>query len=112
MLEPDKKFLRTLVERLKGGGCVLLMGPGVAVDTSLPDHPPIRSLLARRLAADPLLQSKCPPEMKDNLRYVAQLYYETKRDLEDLAIITADFYHGYHGLKNITPPCHRALAEL
>jgi hypothetical protein len=85
------------------------MGPGVAVDTSLPDHPPIRSLLARRLAADPSLQGKCPPEMEGNLRYVAQLHYETKRDLEDLAIITADFYDG---LKSVTTPCHRDLAEL
>jgi TIR domain/SIR2-like domain len=109
MLEPDKKFLRPLVERIKGGGCVLLKGPGVAVDTSHPDRPPITSLLARRLVADPSLQGRCPPEMEGNLRYVAQLHYESNRNLEDLAIITADFYEG---LKNTTTPFHRHLAEL
>ena len=85
------------------------MGPGVAVDTSRPDRPPITSLLARRLAADPSLHGKCPPEMEGNLRYVAQLYYEDKRDLEDLTIVTADFYQS---LKNTTTPFHRNLAQL
>ena len=109
MAEPDKKFLRPLVERIKGGGCVLLIGPGVAVDTSQPDRPTMTSLLARRLAADPSLQGRCPPEMESNLRYVAELHYESNRNLEDLAIITADFYQG---LKNTTTPFHRHLAEL
>lgn len=109
MAEPDKNFLRPLVERIKGGGCVLLIGPGVAVDTSQPDRPPMTSLLARHLAADPSLQGRCPPEMASNLRYVAQLHYESNRNLEDLAIIAADFYQG---LKNTTTPFHRHLAEL
>jgi hypothetical protein len=107
--EADKKFLRALVERIKVGRCVLLMGPRVAVDVSHPDRPPITSLLARRLAADPSLEGKCPPEMEGNLRYVAQLHYECKRDREDLAIGTADFYQN---LKGTTTPFHRNLAQL
>jgi hypothetical protein len=79
-------------------------GTRVAVDTSHPDRPTIASLLARRLAADPSLQGRCPPEMEGNLRSVAQLHYESNRNLEDLAIITADFYEG---LKNTTTPFHR-----
>jgi TIR domain/SIR2-like domain len=109
MPELDKRFLRPLVERIRGGACVLLVGPGVAVDTSLPERPLITSLLARRLASDASLQGRCPTEMEANLRYVAQLHYESNRNLEDLAIITADFYEG---LKNTTTSFHRDMAEL
>ena len=95
--DADSKFIRALVERIRAGGCVLLMGPGVAVDASRPDRSPVTTLLARRLSSDPALQGRCPSEMDGNLGYVAQLYYEVKRDLEDLAIATADFYQGLKG---------------
>src|SRR5262245_53465230 len=105
----DSKFIRALVERIRAGTCVLLMGPGVAVDMSRPDRSPMTTLLARRLATDPDLKGRCPPEMAENLRYVSQLHYETKHDLEDLAILTADFYQG---LKGTTTAFHRNLAQL
>ncbi len=107
--DADSKFLRTLVERIKAGGCVLLMGPGVAVDASVPERTLLTTVLARRLASDPALQNRCPAEMAGNLRYVAQLHYEVKRDLEDLAIVIADFYQG---LKGTTTAFHRNLAQL
>ena len=47
--------------------------------------------------------------MANNFGYVAQLHYESNRNLEGLAIITRDFYEG---LKNTTTPFHRHLAEL
>ena len=109
MLDIDKKFLRVLIERIKAGNCVVLVGPGVAIDASRPGHPTIRSLLARRLAADPSLQGRCPQEMADNLHFVAQLHYEYKRDREELAIATADFYQS---LKGTTTSFHRHLAQL
>jgi len=105
----DAKFLRALVERIRAGRCVLLMGPGVAVDGSGPDRTPITSLLARRLASDPAIQPRCSPDMEGNLRYVAQLHYEIKRDLEDLALVIADFYQA---LKGTTTDFHRNLAQL
>jgi hypothetical protein len=107
--DADGKFFRGLVERIRAGGCVLLMGPGVAVDASSPERLPVTTLLARRLAEDPELQARCSPEMAGNLRYVAQLHYEVKRDLEDLAIVISDFYQG---LKGTTTAFHRNLAQL
>ncbi len=107
--ETDKKFLRVLVERIKAGSCVLLLGPGVAVDPSSKDHTPLTIKLARKLAADPVLRGRYPPEMEDRLRYISQLYYEKKRDLEDLAIVTADFYRDF---ADLTTDFHRNLAAL
>jgi hypothetical protein len=105
----DPKFLRALVERIRAGRCVLLIGPGVAVDVSGTERIPIATLLARRLASDPVIQPRCSPDMEGNLRYVAQLHYEVKRDLEDLALVIADFYQG---LKGKTTEFHRNLAQL
>jgi len=109
LADAESKFIRVLVERIKGGGCVLLMGPGVAVDLSVPNRTPITTLLARQLSSEPALQNRCPPGMECDLRYVAQLHYEVQHELEDFAIATADFYKG---LKGTTTPFHRNLAEL
>jgi len=107
--EADGKFFRALVERIRAGRCVLLLGPDVAVDVSGLERTPVTTRLARRLAAEPALQPRCSPDMAGHLRYVAQLYYEVTRDLEELAIVTADFYQS---LRGTTTAFHRNLAQL
>ena len=104
--DADRQFIRALVERIRAGRCVLLMGPGVAVNA---EREPLTALLARRLAAAPELQGKCPAEMVDDLRYVAQAHYEAKQNLEELALETKDFYSAFQGT---TTQFHRNLAEL
>ena len=107
--DADRKFIRALADRVRGGNCVLLLGPGVAVDPRSADSPLLSTLLAHHLASDPDLQGRCPPEMQGNLRYVAQQYFQAKRSLEELHIETCDFYRNYEGL---TTDCHRHLADL
>lgn len=107
--DADRKFIRALADRVRGGNCVLLLGPGVAVDPRAADRPLLGTLLAQLLAGDPDMQGRCPPEMQGNLRHVAQLYFQAKRSLEDMHIETSDFYRSFEGL---TTDCHRDLAEL
>ena len=107
--DADRKFIRALADRVRGGNCVLLLGPGVALDPRSAEGPLLGTLLARQLAADPDLQSRCPPEMQGNLRYVAQQYFQAKRSLEEMHIETCDFYRNFEGL---TTDCHRHLADL
>ena len=77
--DADRKFIRALADRVRGGNCVLLLGPGVAVDPRAADRPLLGTLLAQLLAGDPEVQGRCPPEMQGNLRHVAQLYFQAKR---------------------------------
>lgn len=107
--DADRKFIRALADRVRGGNCVLLLGPGVAVDPRATERPLLGALLAQQLGRDPDMQGRCPPEMQGNLRYVAQQYFQAKRSLEEMHIETCDFYRDYEGL---TTDCHRQLAEL
>jgi hypothetical protein len=116
LADPDSRYIHKLAERIRrgddktGGGCVLLLGPGVAVDPSDAQRTSVTALLARRLAADPQVQSRCTPEMENNLRHVAQLYYQVHdQDKDDLALVVKDFYAGF---QDATTAFHRNLAQL
>lgn len=116
LADPDSRYIHKLVERIRrgddktGGGCVLLLGPGVAVDPGDAQRTCVTTRLARRLASDPLVQPRCTRGMEDNLRNVAQLYYQAHdQDKDDLALVVKDFYAEF---QNKTTAFHRNLAQL
>jgi hypothetical protein len=89
-----------------GGGCILLLGPGAAIHPTDPKHPSLTTSLARQLADD--LKISQTFNMRDNLRYVAQVYtHERTRDR--LALSVRHFYEGFRGK---TTSFHRNLAHL
>ena len=106
--DPEARFLRALLERIRKGACVLLMGPGVAV---VDDDPatPLTVRLSRELAQDPELNGDPRLGDRSNLRHVAQLYYQVKRDRDELRLAAEDFYSRF---SETTTEFHRSLASL
>jgi hypothetical protein len=97
---------RRLVETVRRGNCVLVLGSDVALDPDDTTGLPLSSRLAEQLAAD-LGQ---PPSDPHDLPLVAQTYLrEPDRDRYDLEIDTRDFYARYLGQ---TTAVHRHLAAL
>ncbi len=106
-VDPEARFLRALLERIRKGTCVLLMGPGVAI---APDEStPLTARLARELAQDPQISEDPRLGDRNNLRHVAQLYYQVKRDRDELRLAAEDFYSRFDG---VTTEFHRSIASL
>lgn len=106
--DPDARFLRALLERIRKGTCALLMGPGVAI---APDDSatPLTIRLSRELAQDPELSAHPRLGDRGNLRHVAQLYYQLKRDRDELRLAAEDFYSRF---ADTTTEFHRNIASL
>jgi hypothetical protein len=104
----DELLIRELVTSIKKTDCVLLLGPGVAVDPA-GDHVPLNTLLAQQLAADPKVQRQCSSKMRANLRLVALLDYEIYRSRPRLEVATREFFGRFKGQ---TTDFHRHLAAL
>lgn len=98
-----------LVERIRRGTCVLVLGPGVVVDPQDPEGLPLTRKLSRKLAQDPDLARHGAQLNQDNLREVAELFYQSRRDRDELHLAVADFYRPY---EELTTDFHRALADL
>ena len=106
MAKLGEREWRRLVETVRRGNCVLVLGSDVALDPDEPGGLPLSSRLAERLAAA-LGQSPSDPH---DLPLVAQTYlHEPDRDRYDLEIDVQDFYARYAGR---TTAFHRHLAEL
>ena len=71
MDELHEKEWRRLVETIRRGNCVLVLGPDVAIEPGGSDLTPLTSLLARHLV-EPLSLSK-PAGSSDDLAFAAQL---------------------------------------
>ena len=97
---------RRLVETIRRGSCVLVLGSDIACDPDQSASLPLSSLFAEQLALK-LEHSVCDPH---DLPLVASAYlYGSKSDRLDLEIEAQDFYAKFEGK---TTDAHRALAEL
>ncbi|HYI12345.1 MAG TPA: toll/interleukin-1 receptor domain-containing protein [Thermoanaerobaculia bacterium] len=99
----EVRELRGLVERIKRGDCVLVLGPRLAFKADDPERRPLDEMLAAELlesigAAGPA-----------SLRRAADLYYRETRDREVLEITVRDFYERE---ASATTTFHRDLAAL
>lgn len=100
--------LRNLVERIKRGNCVLVLGPRVAVRANDPSRRPLDELLASELLARIDSLEKEHPPSPITLRRAADRYMkiETRVSLE---LDVKDFYAREVGT---TTDFHRDLAKL
>ena len=97
---------RRLVETVRRGNCVLVLGSDVAFDADDPHPLPLSARLAERLA-DALPQAPADPR---DLPLVAQAYLQQPdQDRYDLELDAQDFYRAHAGR---TTPFHRDLAAL
>jgi hypothetical protein len=107
--EDELRELRGLVERIKRGDCVLVLGPRVAIRPNDPDRRPLDDLLACEI----LERIEAPPGgvaiSSGNLRRAADLYERQYRDPDALRDIAKDFYARD---ASSTTDFHRDLAEL
>ena len=107
--EGERRELRGLIERIKRGDCVLVLGPRVSIRADDPDRRPLDELLAAELHAtvdpDPPDAGTAPV----SLRRAAEQYYRARQDREDLELAVQEFYQRE---SVSTTDFHRDLAHL
>lgn len=103
----ESRELRSLVERIKRGDCVLVLGPRAAIRPDDPEHRPLDDVLAGDLVAS--LDPPASEQQVSSLRAAADLYYRVRQDREELELAVRDFY-AEHG--DATTEFHRDLARL
>lgn len=104
----ELRELRALVERIKRGDCVLVLGPRVAIRAGDPERMPLDELLALELL-DSLGPDAPQTSQPPTLRRAADLYYRVRKDREDLELTVQDFYLREAAA---TTDFHRDLAHL
>src|SRR5262249_25157095 len=107
--DSERRELRGLVERVKRGDCVLVLGPRLAVRDSDPARCPLDELLACDLLASLRTRGNVVPSVPISLRRAADLYYRLGQDREDLELTVQDFYTRE---AETTTAFHRDLARL
>lgn len=107
--EAEARELRGLVERIKRGDCVLVLGPRVAIRAGDPERTPLDELLAQKLIAASGAEEQEAVQAGTSLRRAADLHYRLIKDREDLELTVQDFYREQAGP---TTDFHRDLAEL
>jgi hypothetical protein len=90
--DAERRELRGLVERIRRGDCVLVLGPRLAVRAGDPDRRPLDELLAYDLLASLSEQGKLASQSPVSLRRAADLHYRERQDREDLELAVQDFY--------------------
>jgi hypothetical protein len=109
--EAERRELRGLVERIKRGDCVLVLGPRLAIRADDPDRKPLDELLAQELVAS--LPASGPEGAASqgavSLRRAADLHYRLMQDREDLELTVQEFYAR---VGDATTDFHRDLAQL
>ena len=101
--------IRNLVERIKRGNCVLVLGPRVAVRANDPSRSPLDELLASELLKKLDLLENEASRSPITLRRAADLYMDKINDRVSLEIDVRDFYAREAGT---TTDFHRDLAKL
>lgn len=107
--DAERRELRPLVERIKRGDCVLVLGPRVAIRANDPQRRPLDELLAEELLAGLGTEQSESALSRTNLRRAADLYYRLRQDREDLELAVQEFY-AREGAA--TTDFHRNLAQL
>ena len=107
--DTERRELRILVEDIKSkAGCVLVLGPSVAIRANDPDRRPLDELLARELYGSLDKQASEAPFLPPILRRAADLYYR-HQGRTDLEVTAQDFYARE---ASSTTDFHRDLARL
>jgi hypothetical protein len=101
-----------LASRIKGGNCVLVLGPGASTISSGDQEVPAHVAFARQLAVD--IGKQLSKEQRrdlntDDLRHVSQIWQEIKRNSALLQLMCERFYKQYSGE---TTEFHRNIAAL
>jgi SIR2-like domain/TIR domain len=105
--EKERHELRILVEQIKSdSGCVLVLGPRIAVRANDPTRRPLSDILSAQLYAN---LNDPGDEIQYNLRHVADLYYRYHQNRVRLELEVQDFYR--HEM-DVTTDLHRQLARL
>ena len=107
--ETERRELRGLVERIRRGDCVLVLGPRIAVRAADPDRRPLDEVLACELLANLGVQDALSSQGLPSLRRAADFHYRLRQDREDLELTVQDFY-AREG--ESTTDFHRDLAQL
>ncbi|HYK02705.1 MAG TPA: toll/interleukin-1 receptor domain-containing protein [Thermoanaerobaculia bacterium] len=91
--ERELRELKALVERIKRGDCVLVLGPSVTVRPGDPDRTPLDELLARTLveSLDDVSETEAAFAVT-SLRRASELYYRKINDRDQLELAVNDFY--------------------
>lgn len=109
MESAEQRELRILVQRIKGGNCVLVLGPRVSVRPDDPDRAPLEELLAAEILASAGASTVEMAVSSTNLRRAADLHYRLRQDVDELQLLVKDFYEREAAT---TTDFHRDLAEL
>ncbi len=104
----EQRHLRTLARRIHEGNCVLLLGPGASTDRNGAPEIPLHQRLAKELASSLSREQKKDLNPED-LRHVAQVWFEKNKNLTGLQDQVVDFYRQFSGQ---TTDFHRMLAAL
>jgi hypothetical protein len=107
--DTERRELRGLIERIRNGDCVLVLGPRVAIRANDPDHTPLDELLASELLASLGTEGNQASLSPAYLRRAADLHYRLRQDREELELAVQDFYVREAGS---TTDFHRDLARL
>lgn len=105
-IDAERRELRGLVERIKRGDCVLVLGPRVAIQPDDRQRRPLDEVLAEEVLASLGASENVGPP---SLRRAADLHYRQRQDREDLELTVQDFYARS---ANSTSDFHRDLAKL
>jgi hypothetical protein len=100
--------LRSLARKIQRGECVLVLGPGAAVVPDRDPEVPLTVELSEALAREAQVEGASGLNPRD-LRHVAQVVYESTRNLTGLQENVAAFYSAY---ASRTTAFHRRIATL
>lgn len=107
VVDKERRDLQKLVEQIKSeSGCVLVLGPRIAVRAGDPNRRPLDEILAAELLAG---LGETTNESSSTLRYAADLHYRRNKDLLELQLCARDFYARE---ATATTEFHRHLAQL
>lgn len=90
--DTERTELRGLLERIKRGACVLVLGPRLAIRADDPERRPLDELLAAELLASLDAQGSLVSQCPTSLRRAADLHYRLRQDREELELAVQDFY--------------------
>jgi len=91
-IDNERRELRGLVERIRRGDCVLVLGPRLAIRADDPDRRPLDELLACDLLASLSEQGNLASQSPVSLRRAADFHYRLRQDRVELELTVQDFY--------------------
>ena len=110
MNDIEERYWNRLLETIRRGKCILVLGSDVSVRPDATSQTPLTALLAETLAESLPAEVPVPDGNKKDLALVAQLCLSCRnRDRYDLEMDVKEFYEPFN---NQTSQLHRDLASL